>query len=150
MKKNLLLGLLLLFLVVMNGILLFMLFGQGTDRRPPGPPKDFIVKELGFDETQMQEFRKLSKVHFKSMRVLDEESRKLKDELFSGIGDKNFTTRHADSITTLIGQLSKEKELNVFDHFKKVGEICTPEQKTKLDKIISKALHRHRKGMRPQ
>nr|WP_298930173.1 Spy/CpxP family protein refolding chaperone [uncultured Allomuricauda sp.] len=149
MKKNLLLGLLLLFLVVMNGILLFMLFGQGPERRPPGPPGDFIVKELRFDENQMQEFRKLSKAHFKSMRVLDEQSRRLKDELFNGIGDKSFTTGQADSITTLIAQLSKDKELNVFNHFKEVGEICTPEQKAKLDKIISKALHRHRKGMRP-
>lgn len=150
MKKNLLLGLLLLFLVVMNGILLFMLFGQGPDRRPPGPPKDFIVKELGFDENQMEEYRELSKAHFKSMRRFDEQSRKLKDELFNGIGDKNFTAKQADSITTLIAQLSKDKELNVFGHFKEVGEVCTPEQKAKLDKIISKTLHRHRKGRRPQ
>lgn len=150
MKKNLLLGLLLLFLVVMNGILLFMLFGQGPNRRPPRPPKDFIVTELDFDGNQMEEYKELSKEHFKSMRRFDEQSRKLKDVLFNGIGDKNFTAKQADSITSLIAQLSKDKELNVFGHFKEVGEICTPEQKAKLGKIISKTLHRHRKGMRPQ
>lgn len=151
MRKNLLLGLLLLFLVVMNGILLFMLFGQGPNRRPPGgPPGNFIVKELSFDMNQMEEYKELSKEHFKSMRRFDEQSRKLKDVLFNGIGDKNFTAKQADSITSLIAQLSKDKELNVFGHFKEVGEICTPEQKAKLAKIISKTLHRHRKGMRPQ
>ncbi|PWL37790.1 hypothetical protein DKG77_13530 [Flagellimonas aquimarina] len=149
MKKNLLLGLLLLFLVVMNGILLFMLFQQGPNRRPPGPPGDFVVKELSFDMNQMEQFRELSKGHMHAMRSIDERIRGLKDELFSGIGNEQFTTQHADSITTLIAQLSKEKELNVYDHFEAVGKICTPEQRAKLNIIISQALHHHGKGRRP-
>ncbi len=149
MKKNLLLGLLLLFLVVMNGILLFMLFQQGPDRRPPGPPGDFIVKELGFDVNQMEQFRELSDGHMRAMRSIDEQTRRVKDNLFDGIGNQQFTEEQADSITSIIAQLSKEKELNVFNHFKAVGKICTPQQKAKLDMIISQALHRHGKGRRP-
>ncbi|UII80667.1 hypothetical protein [Flagellimonas sp. CMM7] len=149
MKKNLLLGLLLLFLVVMNGILLLMLFQQGPNRRPPGPPGNFIVKELSFDINQMEQFKELSQGHMHAIRRIDERIRRLKDELFNGIGDEQFTTQHADSITTLIAQLSKEKELNVFNHFEAVGKICTPEQRAKLNSIISEALHHHGKGRRP-
>lgn len=143
MKKNLLLGLLLFFLIIMNGVLLFMLFQKGPDRRPPKPPGDFIVKELNLNTDQLQKFNVLSRDHHQEMRKLDHEIRGLKDQLFNGIGQEDFTPQKVDSITTLIAALGKQKESNVYRHFKALSEICTPEQRVKLNRIITKAMRKH-------
>ncbi len=143
MKKNLLLGLLLFFLIVMNGVLLFMLFQKGPYGRPHKPPGDFIVKELNLNTDQLQKFNALRRTHYQEMRRLDHEMRGLKDQLFNGIGQEDFTPQKLDSITTLIAALSKQRESNMYHHFKAVSEVCTPEQRIKLNHIIAKAMRKH-------
>ena len=45
-----------------------------------------------------------------------------------------------DSIATLISAIEKQKDLELFNHFRAVQEICNEEQKEHFKSIIKRAL----------
>ena len=145
MNKNLLLYILLAFLILVNGFFIFIFFNKPPKKgRSPG---DFIVKELKFNEDQMQQFYKFSDEHHHEMRVLSEDIKKLKDALFSKISEEKIPQKKIDSIADLIGKKEQTKDISVFYHFQRVRTICNQEQKVHFDRLLKKALHRGgRKG----
>lgn len=152
MKKNLILYILLVFLIVVNGFFLFNYMGNGNDKKQNNPnrPGDFIVKELGFNKAQLEQFGKNSKGHHQTMIGLSADIRNLKDELFDRLSDSSLNKVTVDSITTLIGEKEKEMETETFYHFKTIQSICNDKQNEKFKKIIKDALHRGgERGQRP-
>ena len=144
MKKNVLLYILLIFLVIVNG---FFLFNYGTaskktNQGEPNRPFNFITKELKFDDVQQQKMEILSKAHHQKMRATSNAIKKLKDALFNSLSQPDVKENYIDSITTLIGNNEKEKDLEIFHHFKDIQNICNDKQKKKFKRIISDALHR--------
>ncbi len=150
MKKNLLLYILLIFLIVVNGFFLFNYIGNSNSKKLEGPqsPGNFIAKELGFNKTQLEQFRENNQMHHETMMSLSEDIRGLKDELFNRLSDANIAEKVVDSITTLIAQREKEKETEVFYHFKSIQEICNEKQKEKFKDMINDAIRLE--GLRDQ
>ena len=149
MKKNLLLYILLAFLLIVNGFFLFNHLSKPSRKGPRGPG-NFIVKELQFNKDQLNNFDELNNQHHKKMRVLSDDLRKLKDELFSKISMASVDENEIDSLTTLIGKKEKEKETEIFSHFRNVQDICNEKQKEKFKMIIKDALRRGGdRGQRP-
>ncbi len=149
MKKNLLIYIMLVFLMVVNVFFLVNYLGndknqQQLERKPPGA---FLAKELDFDQGQKEAFRALTREHRRKMRGISDEIRELKDVFFQGLSDTSEHGMNIDSIAALIGNLEKEKDLEVYHHFEKVRELCNATQKEKFGKIIQDAL---RKGARAQ
>ena len=144
MRKNLLLYILLVFLIVVNGFFLYNYLGTGEKNEPmeTDRPEEFLVKELGFDKSQRLQFRELGKMHHQNMQGLSKDIRGLKDELFKGLSDSALKDVNIDSIAALIGEKEKAKDLEVFSHFKQVQELCNDKQKEKFSKIIKDALRR--------
>ncbi|MBS9464268.1 hypothetical protein KIM67_17725 [Flagellimonas sp. 389] len=138
MKNNTAITILLIFLVVMNGILLFLVLKK--PERQKRPPRSFISHQLGFDEIQQQKFNKIDSEHQSRMRGMDGRSKDLKKYLFLGLGDSTFTDKKLDSVSILIGALSKEKEIEIFNYFKEIKKVCNEGQQSKLEAILSKAL----------
>lgn len=147
MKKNSLLYFLLIFLVIANGFFLYNYLGKSKHKRPKGERKNFIVKKLDFDETQIAEFNKLQQGHRESIRKISQDLRNLKDDMFNNISNQDFTASDLDSITNLIASKEKEKDIEVFYHFQAIEAICNDEQKEKFKTIIKEAMH---KGNRRQ
>ncbi|SHG85720.1 hypothetical protein [Flagellimonas flava] len=145
MKKNILLTVLLVFLMVMNAVLLFLILDKPDEKRRP--PRKFITAELGFSEAQQIEFAEIDREHHRAMRRLDRHSRDLKELLFSKLDDTSFHQNELDSITGLIGQLSEDREREVFSYFRKVSKICNEKQKLKLERMLFGAL---KHGPRPE
>lgn len=145
MKKNLPLYILLIFLIVVNAFFLYNYLGSeetGQEPKERKPPGVFLVKELGFNDAQKEQFRALSREHRQKTREILDEIRELKDELFIGLSDASLGTVNTDSIATLIGEKEKKKELLTFEHFSEVQKLCNAEQKEKFSKIIKDALRR--------
>ena len=144
MKKNLLLYIFLVFLILVNGFFLYNYLGTGNNDVPnePNGPSHFLVKELGFDDTQSEKLQELGKKHHHRMRNLEEELRGLKDELFKGLSDTSLRDVNIDSIATLIGEKEAVKDLEVYRHFNEVQKLCNENQKEKFSKIIKDALWR--------
>ena len=144
MKKNALLTILLVFLMVMNAVLVYLIWNKPDKRMRP--PRNFITNQLDFDPGQESEFLEIDRIHHLKMRRIDDQSRDLKEILFSSMGDAAFTDAKLDSITNLIGTLSQAREKEVFSYFRQIESICNEEQKITLQGIVRNAL---RHGPRP-
>ncbi len=144
MKKNIILYVLLIFLIISNGFFVFNYIGKKYDRNPRDPQgnKNFIVKELGFNDAQLKQFEKRSKGHHQMIMELSDEMRVLKDELFDKLSDDSVTQITIDSMTSLIGQKAKQKDAEAFRHFKMIRDLCNEKQKEKFKIIIKDALHK--------
>ena len=152
MKKNLILYILLVFLILVNSLFLFNYMGNGNSKEQKGTrnPGSFIVKELGFNNAQLENFREKSKGHHQTMLGLSDDIRNLKDDLFDRLSDASLAQGKVDSIASLIGEREKEIEVETFYHFKMIEAICNDTQKEKFKKIIKDALRRGgERGQRP-
>ena len=144
MKKNTLLYILLVFLVVMNAFFMFKIFG---DKPPRGSnPGNFIAKELQFDEAQMKAFKQINDMHHKEMMGIMKEVRMLKDELFDYIAAPNHSEAKVSELTQAIGDKIRLRDEKTFYHFKEVKKICTDKQKIRFNKLVQEALRRPGKG----
>ncbi len=151
MKKNTILYVLLILLIVLNGFFLFNYMGKNDNKnqREPERDKDFIVKELGFNKTQLIEFEENSKGHHETIMRLNDEVKSLKDQLFSNLTDTTISNEATDSISDLICEKQKEMDKEVFSHFKMIQELSNDKQKEKFKIIIMDALRQGDRGNRP-
>ncbi len=147
MKKNTVLYILLIFLIAVNAFFIVQQFKQPSKKMRKSP-KEFISKRLQFDEEQINQFNELEKQHRERMRAISHETKELKDALFDKINDVGIADREIDSITSLIGALEKQKDIEVFNHFRNISSFCTDEQKIQLVEILKKA-RRRGKGRPP-
>ncbi len=141
MKKQTILYILLIFLIISNGF--FLVHYLGKPKRKGHKPESFITKKLNFDEKQMIDYQSISDLHFDKMQSISKNIRSLKEAMFSKISDQNVSQSYLDSITDLIAVQEKEKDLEIFKHFQKVRRICNEEQKERFTKIVSDAMKRH-------
>ena len=149
MKKNIILYVLLVFLIIVNGIFLFLFLNKPSKKGQK--PEDFIAKQLKFDAKQLEQYSQLNELHEKDRRMFADNTKQLKDALFSKISDENVTSVTIDSLTNLMGKKEQAREMMVFNHFRELRAICNTKQKIELDKIIEDGLHKgRRENGRPQ
>ncbi|WP_299107234.1 hypothetical protein [uncultured Winogradskyella sp.] len=151
MKKNTFLYILVVFLIIVNGFFLFNYMGNHNDNdsREPERNKGFIVKELGFNASQLEEFNKKSEGHHHRMMGLADEIKELKDKLFSSLSDDTIKQETMDSISSLICEKERAKDKEIFNHFKMIQNIATDKQKEKFKTILMDALRQGDQGNRP-
>lgn len=103
---------------------------------------DFVQKDLGFNEQQMQQFDSLGKVHREKVKQLMDTLRNKKEEALVKVAAAGF----ADSaLLESAGQSSLGQtamELLMLRHFKNIRSLCTPAQQAKFDTSYYKLWHR--------
>ncbi len=104
--------------------------------RPPKETFDVLTQELKLDNDQQKVYKALRQQHHRTH-----------DSFLQLIAEKRevlYAQKPAslDSIIQPIGQLQQQIELITYQHFEDVRKICTPEQQTKLDKILVGAVQR--------
>lgn len=111
------------------------------DRKPPNDgPRDFLIKELNFNEKQKQDYQILIEEHRSDKKILSNKIRIAKEKLWDNLSGKNPGTNSIDSISIEIGNYHKELELSTYRHFQKVRELCDENQKKKFDELIKDIL----------
>ncbi|SDR95503.1 hypothetical protein [Winogradskyella sediminis] len=151
MKKNAILYILLVFLIVVNGFFLYNYMGLSRNDRPKGQQrdKDFIVKELNFNAAQLEEFNEKNKGHHQTIKNLSDEVKVLKDYLFSMLSNDSINPKIIDSITSLVCEKETAKEKETFYHFKMIHNISNEKQKEKFKSILFDALRQGDNANRP-
>jgi hypothetical protein len=151
MKKNTVLYILLLALIILNGFFLYNYLGRPGNNKPNEPQKnkDFIVKELGFNAIQLEEFNEKSKGHHEIIMRLSDNIRDLKDSLFGMLSQDSINETAIDSISSLICKKETEKEKEIFNHFRMIRDIANDKQKEKFESILMDALRQGDSGNRP-
>ena len=145
MKKQLPLYILLIFLIAVNGFFLVKYFGdskESDDFKEPRGPGNFISNRLSFSDDQKYTFNALEKSHRERMMLISNEIRASKEALFDQISNPNADAMLVDSITSVIGEFEKKKDLEVFQHFKAIYDICDDSQKERFNDLLKDALHK--------
>jgi hypothetical protein len=142
MKKNTLLYILLVVLLLANGFFLFKHFGDKKGHRAKGErgQHNYIARQLDFNESQLKKYQELKTPYREIMKKHNDDIRLLKDEFFSHISNENASESQIDSIANLISKKEKSKDIGTFNYFKEVRKLCNDEQKEQFSSIIKNAL----------
>ena len=141
--KSKLLPVLLVILMLLNGILIFMLIKKPQENKRHPQKRNFLIRELQFTDNQKDKFLSFDTLHRENMMRFDQQIRRQKDVMFNSFSE---SLTNIDSLSLLIGELTRKKEVEVFRFFKSVRKICTKDQQAKFNKIISKALKGGKNG----
>lgn len=145
MKKETLLTIAVLVLIVLNITLLVVFyFNQGRPPfMPPGQmgnmptgtgmgPGRVIIDRLKLDESQQKEFAKLRQQHQDKVQAIQQESRKLQDELFDLLKEPQQDPAKVSAIINSMGDNRKQLEQAIFDHFSSIKALCKADEQKKM------------------
>lgn len=132
-------------LAVLNIVLMaFMWMGpRGRHRGPLGPPphghggpRDMIIQQLGFNDTQVKKFEELIQQHRAGMHDLDEKGRQIRNNYFKLMASDSLDRKAKEGFEIAIAENQKNIDAFTFDHFRQVRVLCNDEQKKKFDQMI--------------
>jgi len=145
MKKETLLTTAVLVLIALNITLLVVFYiNQGREPfMPPGQmgnmptgtgtgPGRFMIERLKFDDAQQNEFAKLRQQHQDKVQAIQQESRKLQDELFDLLKEPQQDPAKVSAIINSMGDNRKQLEQAIFDHFSSIKALCKTDEQKKL------------------
>ncbi|GAB4157301.1 MAG: hypothetical protein Tsb0033_08990 [Winogradskyella sp.] len=148
MKRQTVIYVLLLVLIISNAFFLFHYLGKPNHRDRKS--KFSIVKELNFNEEQQKSYTDLRAAHFNKMRLYSKRISELKEVMYANTNYEGVSVSFLDSITDLIAVEEKNKDLEMYRHFKAVRKICNDKQKAELSKIIKDAIKRRANKEKPK
>jgi hypothetical protein len=133
MEKTKLLTITVIGLLLLNFATIGFLFLNGPkgNRLPHldrQEPKAVIIEKLHFDTNQQKEYDKLIQWHQGEINQLDDQIRQTKNELYSGLSEKEINIKTKDSLITLLNSYQKQIEETHFKHFQDIKKLCKPEQ----------------------
>jgi periplasmic protein CpxP/Spy len=145
--KNKSLVSIIIFLLITNvAMLVFFLVLNNPAQKSRGRDQNgmagMLQKEVGFSQTQLDTYQSLRKEQLDSIHMLFDGLKKSRMDFYSmiyssGVGDSTLN-KSAD----LIAEKQKILDLKMFNHFKQVRNICTPDQLQKFDSSIKKIFFR--------
>lgn len=128
---------LLVLLLLANAVtLMFFWIGRPSEPVNKGNPKDFLVKELNFDERQQEQFEELRQDHRRKTEALREKVKAAKDDMFELIKEPAVADSTKQLAARRVSLLTEEIDVNTLNHFQQVRALCNAEQQQKFDGII--------------
>ena len=101
-----------------------------------------LQKEVGFTKEQLDTYQSLRKDHFDKVHTLFNDLRKAKTDFYNLIYTSQVSDSSVNKAADLIVEKQKSLDLHMFNHFKMVRNLCTPDQLQKFDTAIKKVLIR--------
>jgi periplasmic protein CpxP/Spy len=114
-------------------------FWLGKNKQPAaakGTPKEFLIKELQLNSRQQEELELLMVKHREEAPGLRKEIRQAKKDFFDLLKQQNIADSSLQAAAKNVSLSIEQLDLFTFTHFKKIRELCTPEQQDKFDSII--------------
>ena len=99
-----------------------------------------IEDELHFTELQKQEFADLRKQHFARGDTMMALHMRTMDSLFAMLKADTVDRATVERQAGVLGNIEAHRNVGLFEHFRAVRAICTPEQQRKFDGVIGKVL----------
>ena len=112
--------------------------------RPPHPgargPFMFIVKATGMDDAQQETYRQLRDAHRSKLDAYRMQNSKIRGQMFDLLAEYGEDGAQVRQLADSIAAVKREEELLTYEHFRRVREICRPEQQSKFDAAIGEAI----------
>lgn len=143
--SNWIIGILILF----NVITLISLWAVRLHRPAELPPEEaqherrilnFLRGELDLNETQAAGFKKMRYGHFERFRNISSRITDLRHGIMESVFTDPPDTVHIKQLAEQLGRLHADKEFRNAEHFLRLRQICTPEQKKKFNKLMHNLL----------
>lgn len=93
-------------------------------------PKEIIIEKLNFDNTQIEQYKKLIHWHRNQISSLEDSIYMSKNELYMMLSKDEINIKKRDSLIKKLGQYQFEIETVHFKHFQDIKSIC---HKSQLD-----------------
>lgn len=110
-------------------------FFPGRDRI-----RNTIEDELQLTELQKQHYVELRAQHFPSGDSLAAIQFSTMDSLFAMLKADTVNRESVQRQTEILGSIETSRYVGLFDHFRAIRALCTPEQQVKFDTVIVKVL----------
>ncbi len=130
-------------------VALLLLINMGTLgfmwlNRPPAPdargPFTFIVKATAMDDAQQATYRQLRDQHRSEMEGSRKQNREIREQLFNLLAQHGENDPEVQQLADSIAATRRKEELLTYTHFRRVREICRPDQQVKFDAAIGEAI----------
>ncbi|MBO0949703.1 Spy/CpxP family protein refolding chaperone [Fibrella forsythiae] len=95
----------------------------------------FLADTLGFSPQQRQQLVSLQKAYFQQVEARQKPLKQARKAYFHLL-DSSLTDTHRRELVTAFHQQAAEIDLITLTHFDRVAAICTPEQRTLLNKLL--------------
>jgi hypothetical protein len=128
------------------GLIITIWFRPPMARAKHETPRDFVIRNLKFSDSQVRQYDVLIRDHQQAMRSLRQQAREYRQQLFKGLESDNPQVVNTDSLAALIGKAQAQIETVTYEHFAEVRKICTDAQKPEFDKIISDVIKKMNGG----
>jgi len=112
-------------------------------------PRDFVVRNLKFDEQQTKQYDAMVKDHQEAMKQLRHEAMDYREQLFSTLANEGRPGNNPDSLARLIASNQQQIEMVTYRHFAQVRALCTEDQKQEFNKIIGDVIKKMNGNMHP-
>jgi hypothetical protein len=110
------------------------------DKNDMGGLYTSLQNDVGFSQSQLEEYSQMRKEQFKSLKPYFEEVRKSKQDFYSLILLDNNTDSLVQSKANMIGEKQKIVDMKMFNYFKQVQSLCTDGQREKFDSVLKKSV----------
>ena len=146
--KNKSLVSIIIFLLITNIAMLvfFLALNKPTQKDAHGRDQNgmsgALQKEVGFSKSQLDTYQSLRKNQMDTVHALFEDLRKSKMDFYNLIYSSQVPDSSLYKAAEVIAERQKTLDLHMFNHFKMVRNICTPDQLQKFDSSIQKVFIR--------
>ena len=146
-KKYKALVFIIIFLLVTNFILLILFMSNNSfDKKQTKHDQKglytLLQKEVGFSDVQLNQCQALRTQQRKTIKPLFNSIRGSKESFYELLYKENLPDSILNKSADSIAAAQKQLDLQMFDHFKNIRNICTPEQVPKFDSSIKKVIAR--------
>ena len=147
-SKNKSLIAIIIFLLITNLAMLvfFLVLNNPGQKNAHGHDQNGISgvlqKDVGFTKEQLDAYQSLRKDQLDKIHPLFDELRKAKTDFYNLIYAPQVPDSVVNKAADVIGEKQKTLDLQMFNHFEKVRNICTPGQLQKFDTTIKKVIMR--------
>jgi Spy/CpxP family protein refolding chaperone len=137
-----------IFLLITNFamLLFFIILDKPADKRSKERTENgmsnSLKQDVGFSNDQLDQYQALRTLQRKNVKPLFDKVRKSKIDFYELLYLQNVSDSTLAVDADSIAQTQKELDLQMFNHFKKIRNICTPDQLQKFDSTIKKVIIR--------
>ena len=121
--------------------------------KKPGQPRhqpnralvfmQMLQKEVGFTDTQLEQYKQLKDQRREAARPMFDEMRKAKENLFKLVSDSTVSDSAIQATANIIAEQQKALDIETLNHFKKIRALCnTAEQQVKYDSAVLRMIRK--------
>ncbi len=92
------------------------------------------------DDAQQAAYSQLRDMHRAKVEAIHKQNSQIRGQLFDLLATKEESDPAVQQLVDSIAVVKRQEELLTFEHFRRVREICRPDQQVKFDAAIGEAV----------